>query len=292
MNRARLLFYPIVVLLAAGGLYGWHWFVRRNTGDDLETWLKRADSSDAGERLRAADAVGKMGRDSDKAWATLARMTVQDTDIDVQNMALDHLQRLCQPNPAITDANQLQRKRETIQFLLDALKKGEPQTRYLAPRVLYKVAGLEFHERTLKRVNDDEVDREMRPLVVNALVAALNDNVSVRAMALSYLARLDRIPAAAEPALLAALDDEDLQVNLDALDSLSVLDQLSENAIPALVEEAQDESEEVREVARTCLKRLGAKSSLALRAALEKSSARKRDWLQAALDAIKEDPEK
>jgi hypothetical protein len=281
MKRARLLFYPIVVLLAAGGLYAWHSFVRRNAGDDIETWLKRADSSDAGERLRSADELGKMGRDSDKAWATLARLTVYDTDFDVQNMAVDHLQRLCQPNPAMSDPAQLQRKRAAIQSLLDALKNADAEVRKRTPVVLFDVAGMQYHERVVKRVNDDEVDREMRPLVVDALVAALNDNVKVRAEALWCLKCLDRVPTTAKPGLLAALDDEDPDARCNALIALA-----------ALVVAAQDEREEVAKEALACLERIGKQAAPDLRAAREKSTGQKRSWLEAALIAIKEDPDK
>jgi HEAT repeat protein len=292
MRGARLLFYPIVVLLAAGGLYAWHRYVRRNAGDDLETWLKRADSADAGERLRAADALGRMGRDSDKAWAALARMTVYDGDIDVQNMAVDHLQRLCQPNPAMNDPEQLQRKRAAIQSLLDALKKADPEVRERTPVVLFDVAGMEYHEQVLKRINDDQVDREMRPLVVDAFVAALNDNVKVRSEAIWCLKCLNRVPAAAEPGLLAALDDEDPETRHKALIALDRVDTLSENCIPALVVAVQDERQEIAKEALACLEHVGKPAAPALRAAREKSTGQKRVWLEAALIAIKEDPDK
>jgi hypothetical protein len=292
MKRARLLFYPVVILLAAGGLDAWHWYVRRNAGDDLETWLTRAESSDAGERLRAVHALGQIGRDSDSAWATLARMSVNDTDGDVQFGAIIALQTLCQPNAAMHDPKQLQRKRAAIQSLLDALKNADAEVRKLTPTVLYDVAGMSYYERAVKRLNDDDVDREMRPRVVDAYVAALNDNVNVRAEALWCLKCLDRVPANAEPGLLAALDDEDPKTRRNALIALDRIDTLSESCIPALVVAVQDDREEIAEKALACLERIGKTAAPALRAARVKSTGQKRVWIEAALIAIKEDLDK
>src|SRR5262249_39459446 len=156
--------YPVLLLLVAGGLYAWQ-RDRNPPEEPLEGWLKRVDDPHVGGRIPTATALGQFGRDSHEAPAAPPRMSLHDAHGEVQKQAVLQLQTLCQQDTTPNKPTRLARKRKTIQTVLDALDDDDDAlVRTRAPDTLYHIAGLEFHDRAVVRGQDDEVDREMRPI--------------------------------------------------------------------------------------------------------------------------------
>jgi HEAT repeat protein len=228
MKRYRLVLYPLLVLLVAGALAAERWWHQpRYDGERLATWLDRVNDADSDVRGKAATALGELGRDSDDAWTALARMTLHEKNDDARANAVAALKTLCQSNTPKDDPKRLSRKRSAIQTLLDGLKDAEATVRRRAPEALFEAAGLRFYGHAIRRSLDDAVDEEMRPAVVRALIAAL--------------------------------DDEDSGVRAEVQ---ACLEGLGPKAVPELREALQAASAKARPHLRDCLKTLGADDNL------------------------------
>jgi HEAT repeat protein len=286
MNRRRIIWYSGLVLLASG-LLGWQWWTEpRVGGERLGTWLGRINDPDPTMRGQAADALGKLGHTSDKAWNELATMSLYEADENARGEAVKALKALCQSNTP-NDPKRIERKRRVLQALLDGFKVGDVEVRRRVPEVVYEATGLEYHERALRRATDDTVDQEMRPAAVAALVRALKDpDEEVRDEAIRYLGVLTEVPAQAEPDLLEALRSKDAMTRDGAAVALSKVQRLSDAAIPALTVAAQDESPGVRRGAFDCLVRIGPRAVPEIRRALAKSPEKKRGYLEICLKAL------
>jgi len=293
MNTARPILYPVILVLVVGGLFAWQRYRQALGNESLDVWLKRVDHANVGTRIQAAQKLGQLGRDSDEAWTALVNMSVRDEDSEVQYAAIASLKALCQPPELTTDARRLERKRAAIRSLLEALEDPNDDVRTNAPVPLYTAAGLEYHERAVKRVNDDEVDREMRPLVVNALILALSDDcVDVRDEALRCLLSLDRLSPRAEAPLLAELGQSNAETRAAAVKALAKVDTLSDDGIAGLVFAAQDKDAEVRSAALAAISQVGPRAVAAVRTELAKVDADRREHLRDVLRALGEDPDK
>ena len=103
MNRYRLILYPAIVLLVAGGLAAEKWWHQpRFDGERLATWLDRVHDPDPATRAKAATALGELGGTSDDAWAALARMALHEKDDNAHKQAVVALTTLCQANVRAT----------------------------------------------------------------------------------------------------------------------------------------------------------------------------------------------
>src|SRR5262249_29495827 len=144
-----------VLFLVAGGLLVWQWWTQpRFEGERLATWLDRVNDPDAAVRAKAAAALGALGRDSDPAWNELATMSLYDGDDDVHKNAVTALTKLCRSDVRKEEPKRIERKRHVLKTLLDGFKIGDVEVRRRVPEVVYQVAGLEFHERPVRRGAD------------------------------------------------------------------------------------------------------------------------------------------
>ena len=282
-RRRRIIFYTILFLVA-GGLLTWQWWI----GRPLRFWISRVNDPDATVRTEAAKALGKHGGDSDQAWNELGTMALHDSEDETRTEAIQALKVLWQSSASNDEAKRRARKRRLFQTLLDGFNSGNVEVRRRVPEVVYEVSGLEFYERALKRDADDAVDRDVRPVAVEALVRALKDpDEEVRDEAVHYLGKLATVPSAAEPGLLSALRSKDAVARVGAAFALGKLQRFSDEAIPGLIVAAQDSNPDVRLSAFHCLVRIGPKVVPALREAIAKAPDKaSRGYLEICLKAF------
>ncbi len=281
-RRRRIVFYSFLFLLA-GGLLAWQWW----QGKPLRFALGRVNDPDAAVRARAATELGEYGLDSDQAWNELGTMALHDSEDDTRDAAVSALKFLWHSNAYHDESKRRERKRRLFQTLLDGFNSGNVEVRRRVPEVVYEIAGLEYHERAVKRAADDAVDRDVRPVAVTALIRALKDpDEEVREEAVYCLGKLATVPVEAEPALLDNLRSKDAVMRGGAALALSKLPRISADAIPGLIVAAQDDSREVRLTAFHCLLRIGPQVVPPLREALAKAPAKSREYLEICLKAF------
>src|SRR6185436_9309196 len=139
----------------------------------------------------------------------------------------------------------------------------------------------------------DEVDHEMRPVVVKALIRALGDSdVNVRDAALDALLGLEKLPSSAERALLRELGESNAGMRADAAYALGLLETISDDGIAGLVGAAQDVEKHVRTEATASIGRVGKPALAAVRAKLATVDGERRDHLRDTLRTLGEDPDK
>src|SRR5207248_1231943 len=138
----------------------------------------RVGDADPEVRARAATALGDLaGRtvdswwshDAEKAWNELVTLCLHDQDDDVGEEAVKALTTLCQSPDRADEAKRLERKRHAVQSLLDGFKSGNVEVRRRTPEAVFRVTGLKYHQRGIRRDADDAVDQEMRPGALSAL---------------------------------------------------------------------------------------------------------------------------
>jgi HEAT repeat protein len=286
MNRRRIIWYSGLVVLA-GGLLGWQWWTEWRVNRQLANALARINDADPAVRGQAAEQLAEFGRESDKAWNELATRSLYETDDDARDKAIKALKELCQSNVPKDDPKRIERKRRVLQVVLDGFKIGDVEIRRRVPGVVYEVAGLQYHERAARRETDDVVDKEVRPVAVTALVAALKDpDEDVRDEAVLTLRELDKIPAEAEPGLLVQLGARDAVTRDRAAKAMVQLERISDAAIPGLVVAVQDDIPNVRLMAFQCLVRIGPKAAPEIRGALAKAPEKTRGYLEICLKAL------
>ncbi len=293
MSRRRIIFYSGLFFIA-GGLLFWQWWTEpRHEGRRLNDWLAHVNDPEVATRAEAATALGRLGNNSDDAWKELVRLALRDPDKEVRVKAVEALRHLCQTAHPQPDAKWLARKRKALQVLVDALHDENEDVRFNAPAAVYEAGGLWFQGQAVRRMNDDEVDKELRPAALKALAATAADSDSdVRNEVLRILAHAIDIPA--DPALCAAasrvIGDKsyDPEVRTNALIVMTRLHELPDDVIPSLIVAVQDDVPAVRKEALTCILGLGKRPIPALRAALDKAPERTRSLLQDVLSALSE----
>jgi HEAT repeat protein len=264
MKKFKALATPAFVV--AVGLVSWvQWrSLPRFEGERLGYWLDRLGDPDPGVRVKAARAVGEIGRDSDQAVRALARQALHEPDDAARKQDLESLRRCCRFVPP-GDAKAQARKRAVAQTLIDGLTDPDVQVRRRTPGVLNEFFSLLLYGIDRARPLDDDSDREFQTRAVQALVAALGDEDAVlRREAVAALGRSLNLPQEAEPPLRALLRDDEVGARRAAAQALYGVRGLSAAAAPDLARALADPDGDVRIWAGNALNRLDERAVPAL----------------------------
>lgn len=193
---------------------------------DVKTYVKKLKDRDAGERLKAAEVLGRYGPDARSAIPDLAG-ALRDQDEGVRKAAAEALQQI-----GSVPLSQLAKVRE-------ALKDQSAEVRIAVIGIL-SVMGREAVE------------------AVPDLVAALKDTDKVvRHKAALALGQLGPIAKAAVPELAKALKDESPDVRVAAAAGLAKMQQAAQPALKEIGAGLTDDNQDVRVSLLEAVKNIG-----------------------------------
>ena len=194
---------------------------------DVKTYVKKLKDRDPGERLKAAEVLGRFGPDARSAVPDLADTLLKDSDESVRKAVAESLQQI-----GSVPLSQLAKIR-------DALKDKNVDVRIAVIGIL-SVMGREAVE------------------AVPDLLAALKDSDRVvRHKAALALGQLGPIAKAAVPDLAKALKDDSPDVRVAAAAGLAKMQQTAQPALKEIGEGLTDDNQDVRVSLLEAIKNIG-----------------------------------